>query len=151
MTKGRVFVLAFIGVLLLFLLSGCNPQARGFALPKGDTERGKAAVVELGCTHCHSVRGQIERDAQPHPEIHFILGGATSRVRTYGDLVTSIINPNHKISGFARREQNTDESGNTRMPSLNEEMTVQELVDITTYLETTYELVRPQNHTIYYP
>lgn len=135
----------------LFLLSGCNPEARGFALPLGSVEAGKAAFTRLECNQCHSIADELEKTAEGHADIHFKLGGETTRVRTYGDLVTSIINPNHKISGYFKVEANVDTEGNTNMPSYNDVMTVQELVDLTTYLQTTYDVIRPETHGMYYP
>ena len=139
------------GIFLLVLLGGCNPQERGFALPIGNAEEGKATFVRLGCNHCHSVADEVQKDANGHAEIHFRIGGTTTRVRTYGDLVTSIINPNHRISGYIKQAEHLDEAGNSRMPSMNEQMTVQNLVDLTTYLESSYDVVRPQNYNMYYP
>ena len=138
-------------VCAILLLSGCNPQARGFALPLGDADAGKEAFLRLQCNHCHSIADAIEKDAAGHADIHFKLGGETTRIRTYGDLVTSIINPNHKISGFTSETANISAEGDSNMPSHNEVMTVQELVDLTTYLQTTYEVIRPETHGMYYP
>ena len=150
MNEAKYCAVAAGCVAVLFLLSGCNPEARGFALPLGNADAGKAAFVRLECTQCHSVAEGVDKDATGHPDIHFKLGGETTRVRTYGDLVTSIINPNHKISGFIK-DANVDAEGNTNMPSHNEVMTVQELVDLTTYLQTTYKIIRPETHGMYYP
>ena len=151
MDNKRYIVGALGCVCVLIVLSGCNPEARGFALPLGSVEAGKETFLRLQCNQCHSIADELEKDQAGHPDIHFKLGGETTRVRTYGDLVTSIINPNHKISGFIRDEANLDAQGNTNMPSHNEVMTVQELVDLTTYLQTTYDVIRPETHGMYYP
>ena len=47
--------------LLLGALAGCNPQARGFALPPGDAEQGKETFVAMGCNACHSIADSIEK------------------------------------------------------------------------------------------
>lgn len=147
----RYVAIGAAGGVILLMLSGCNPEARGFALPLGSTDAGREAFERLECRQCHGVANQLEKDLAGHPEIHFVLGGTTTRIRTYGDLVTSIINPNHKISGYRNAEVNLDEQGNTRMPSHNEVMTVQELIDLTTYLQSTYEVIRPEPRGMYYP
>lgn len=139
------------GIVIFLMLSGCNPEARGFALPIGSTDAGREAFERLECRRCHSIANQTKKDPEGPAEIHFVLGGTTTRIRTYGDLVTSIINPNHKISGYRNAAANLDEEGNTRMPSHNDVMTVQELIDLTTYLQTTYEVVRPEPRGMYYP
>ena len=150
----QMMTMTGMGILLLVLLllaTGCDPQARGFALPAGDVERGKATFVALSCNHCHSIDRTIEKLPESEEAIHFRLGGPTSRIKTYGDLVTSIINPSHRISGYQSSLQNTTADGESRMRRYNEVMTVQQLVDLTTYLETTYEVVRPQYSPLYMP
>ncbi len=147
----KIVLIFFLFVLLITLsamLAGCNPQARGFALPEGDAETGRDTFVHLQCQHCHSVKNDLDKLADGHPEIGFELGGTVTRVKTYGDLVTSIINPSHKISRGLRPEHVT-EFGDSRMRTYNQVMTVQELVDITAYLQTTYEVVTPQ-YSYYY-
>lgn len=139
--------LMFLVLFMLFVLTGCEGQSRGFALPKGDVESGKATFVLLNCNHCHSVKGEIDKLPDGHNSISYELGGEVTRVRTYGDLVTSIINPSHKLSRVD--EPFVSESGDSTMRRYNEFMTVQELVDLTAYLESTYQLVPPP-YTVYH-
>ncbi len=131
-------------------LAGCDDQARGFALPPGNATTGQETFVALQCNHCHSVADGTEKAADGHPEINFSLGGPTTRVRTYGDLVTSIINPSHKVSGYPKADANVNEFGESNMRVYNDIMTVQQLVDLTTYLQGTYKLVQPQYQPYYY-
>jgi hypothetical protein len=72
-----------------------------------------------------------------------------TRVKTYGDLVTSIINPSHKLAPGYRPDDVT-EGGRSLMERayLNEVMTVQELIDLVAYLQPLYE-VRPPEHDPY--
>ena len=134
------------GLLLALATAGCEDQSRGFALPQGDVDRGKAAFVDLGCPSCHAVEGEFRKLALEEggdEVIEVYLGGPVSKVKTYGDLVTSIINPSHRLS----RGKNADTmnpDGTSRMPYYNDVMTVQELVDITTFLQGTYNLVAPE-------
>lgn len=155
MTKHLItkhLIMALLFAFMLIAVAGCDPQARGFALPDGDAEQGKINFIALACNECHSVRGSIEKMAEGgHPEIHYQLGGPVTRVRSYGDLVTSIINPTHKVSGYAKSKVNVDGAGNSRMRNYNQIMTVQQLVDLTTYLETTYEVVKPSVAPMYGP
>jgi mono/diheme cytochrome c family protein len=127
--------------------SGCDQQGRGFALPPGDADRGRETFLELQCNACHSV-GDIVSDATEDPQaIHVQLGGRTSRIKTYGELVASVINPSHKIARNFPRSR-LAEPGESPMPVYNEVMTVQELVDIVTYLQGEYEVWVPE---YYYP
>jgi len=143
--------LGAVSVIVLVMGSGgCEDQSRGFALPAGDVDRGKAAFVELGCAACHAVQGEFKKldAAQGGDEVIEVhLGGPVSKVKTYGDLVTSIINPSHRLS----RGKNADtmnEDGTSKMPYYNDVMTVQQLVDITTFLQGTYQIVVPEYHAL---
>lgn len=124
-------------------LAGCTPKSPvGFRLPDGDPVAGQQAFVSLGCNVCHEVAGvPIEYLGGI---AHVQLGGKAAHLRTYGELVTSIINPSHKI---APRDRDSDavlegESAMTYL-YLNQVMTVQELVDLVAFLQPTYELVPP--------
>ena len=129
-------------------LAGCN-NSSGFTLPEGDVEAGQVAFLELGCPSCHTVAGldlAVANGSSPEMEIE--LGGMQPKRMTYAELVTSVINPSHKLSRSSF-DPITDDTGQSLMPSLNDEMTVAQLVDIVTFLESQYELV-PFTPT-YYP
>lgn len=130
-----------LGLCLLFVLLGCEvgPRSgRGLRLPEGEIERGRAAFADLGCTKCHDV---ADAPAPPGDDVILTLGGEVTRVETYGELVTSIVNPTHDIS---RRypKKDTTEAGETRMDNFNDEMTVSQLIDLTTFLQSKYEVRR---------
>ncbi len=123
--------------------SGCERDTQGFALPEGDAERGRAEFVQLGCTDCHSVMSEPGlNEIDPQAEIRVLLGGPTSRVQTYGNLVTSIINPSHRVRR-GNREMMANPDGSSRMRSYNELMTVQQLVDLVSFLKRHYEVWTP--------
>jgi hypothetical protein len=132
------------------LLAGCSRESSfGFRLPDGDAERGRAAFVDLRCNSCHEVEGvAIEyREGLAH----VTLGGQTTRVKTYGELVTAIINPSHRIAP-QHREDGTLPDGQSIMSAayLNEIMTVQQLVDLVAFLEGRYEVVPPPTSVYWY-
>lgn len=121
----------------LVFVGGCNNEGRGFALPKGDIDAGKFAFSSLRCNDCHSI-GEIKwigNDDDPHVQ----LGGEVSRIKTYGELVTSVINPSHKISK-KNKIFTEGESEESMMMNYNEIITVQELIDIVTFLQSKYEI-----------
>ncbi len=134
--------------LATLLVSAC--ETREFVLPPGDVEQGKAAFVDLGCNNCHSVTDQMEHAPFEDGDIHVELGGTVTRVKTYADLVTSIINPSHKLSRGTNKMTMT-EDGQSRMPVYNDVMTVQQLVDVTAFLEGTYQVWVPPYNVYYYP
>jgi hypothetical protein len=143
----RLFQLTLCCAVALLTAACGKPE---FALPPGDVEAGKTAFAELRCNSCHSVEGHIEHTPTAEGAIHVELGGTVSRVKTYDDLVTSIINPSHKLSRGLNTMTAT-EQGTSRMPIYNEVMTVQQLVDITAFLETTYEVWVPPYNVYQYP
>ncbi len=136
--KNRILGVLF--VLGLIALVGCNQQGRGFALPEGEIEDGKAAFVRLGCNECHHV-GDIEW-AGTDENLHVPLGGEVATQKSYGELVTSIINPSHKMSNLYAAE-NADVSPMTKY---NEVMFVSELVNIVTFLQSEYDVETPSDY-----
>jgi sulfur-oxidizing protein SoxX len=124
-------------------LSGCGNQKDNFALPPGDAERGQNAFVSLGCNSCHYVADGVQRmKTGANPQIYVQLGGQVTKVKTYEDLVTSIVNPSHKLSR-GPDPRHVTEDGESKMPRYNEVMTVQQLIDITTYLSSKYSVWSP--------
>lgn len=139
------------------LLMACDPGAedvRGFRLPDGDPARGEEAFVALRCHACHDVEG-LQLDPLDVGEPLVTLGGQTARVRTYEELVTSIINPSHRLAdGYSLEDIASAGESLMVFAYLNEVMTVQQLVDLVTFLYTTYEVEPPDTDPygyIYYP
>ena len=136
------------------LLAGCTPDPKsgqGFSLPDGDAVRGKAVFVQLQCHACHTVSGVEFEKIEASEEDMVQLGGVTPRVKTYGDLVTSIINPSHRFAlGYSDEEIKTD--GDSRMRLYNDEMTVAELIDLVAFLQAHYdvEAYQPTPYMPYY-
>jgi sulfur-oxidizing protein SoxX len=146
--RGMLFpVGVFVLVLLIALVSGCNKESKGFALPAGDLEAGKATFEALNCNACHSI-ADIQWKGQDE-ELRLPLGGETTRIKTYGELVTSVINPSHKISDTGN-EALVDSAGNSKMKVYNDVITVQELVDLVTFLQSEYKIIVPEQQ-YYYP
>jgi len=140
----------FIG---LFAVTSCQDQARGFVLPEGDIVEGKLNFAKLNCDNCHLVAdlpwtGNAELG---DPKIQ--LGGEVSSIKTYGELVTSVINPSHKISKRLQEEQDVmmgDGVSKMERYRYNYVMTVQELVDLVTFLQSEYKVTVPKSHYPYY-
>jgi cytochrome c2 len=131
---------------LFFLLASCDfgpNSGRGFSLPEGSVDKGRATFVELECNGCHSV-GDIKRvPGHEGPDIHVALGGEVAAVKTYGELMTSVINPSYKTSRRHVYQNFVTESGESKMAIDNQTMTVQQLVDLVTYLESNYQFTPP--------
>lgn len=128
------------------LLQGCfGPgPGYGFRLPVGDAEAGRRAFGYMRCYACHDLRGAETRPdilAKSAVDVRVTLGSDLSRIKTYGQLVTSIINPSHELAPGYRREDVTVD-GESLMASshVSYVMTVQELIDIVTFLQPLYEI-----------
>jgi hypothetical protein len=117
---------------------------RGAALlPQGDAARGREAFVDLRCNACHEIEG-FDAPTPIVAETRVLLGGQTSRVKTYGDLLTSIANPSHRITrGYPPETVTVDGVPLMTLIKLNEVMTVQQLVDLAAFLQSTYDVVTP--------
>ena len=141
-------------MLVLVATLGCDHDARmsekGFRLPDGDALAGREAFLNLQCHQCHTIKGEqlpVIPDQQP-PYVE--LGGKVTRVRTYGELVTAIINPSHKLAAGYAKEQ-VAEGSESKMYVYNQYMTVQELTDIVTFLQPTYDVIAPSFRYPVYP
>ena len=101
----------------VLLLSGCDEDRtmseRGFRLPEGDAMAGRETFLYMHCNQCHTIQGE-ELPTIPGFEPFVELGGAVTRVKTYGELVTAVINPSHKLAdGYA--EDLVSEDGTSKM------------------------------------
>jgi hypothetical protein len=143
-------------VLVCAVLPACIPgpeSAQGFRLPDGDRDLGLKAFTDLQCHACHSIEG-VELRYLGTGAADVKLGGAVMRVKTYGELVTSIINPSHKLApGYRPDEVSTDGESLMTLAHVNDVMTVQQLIDVVAFLQARYEVVPPEYdpYTYVYP
>lgn len=133
---------------ILLSAVGCDPQksSRGFRLPDGNIERGKEAFVSLRCNACHTV---ADMNFPPPTKFNIPLGGETARIRSYGELVTSIINPSHVIT--ARYREELRQAKESPMTNFNDTMTVAQMIDLVAFLQSRYKLILPDQRMPYYP
>ncbi len=146
MEQDRQFHCQTLGFLFLLILciltAGCNQQAQGFALPEGDIEEGKLTFVGLSCDQCHSI-GDIEWQGEADAlDLHVPIGGKVTSIKSYGELVTSVINPSHKIAKRFQQITKTAD-GESRMENYNQVMTVEQLIDLVTFLQSEYQVEVP--------
>lgn len=136
--------LILVSVCAGLVLAGCDSSQSGrrLRLPPGSAENGKAVFVALKCTECHTVAGVA--DLPPPtvaPERVVPLGGSVPRLRTVGDLMTSIIHPTQAVT----QKLKPPAAGATapRMPELNDTMTVSQLIDLVRFLQPRYTEMPP--------
>ena len=150
MKRKTVLMIAAVASLALGGCGADRMSEKGFSLPEGDADRGREAFLYMHCHECHTIAGidlpRIELADPPFVE----LGGSVTKVKTYGELVTAIINPSHRLAkGYALDVIAND--GESKMPVYNGFMTVQELIDIVTYLQPHYEVFVPRYEYRVYP
>lgn len=140
----------------LLFLAACDmgpSSSYGFSLPEGNADYGKQYFVEYRCIDCHEVAGLEDNLLAPDgiDKIMVVpIGGSTTRIATYGELVTSIINPSHKVSEQYRLTPSIDDN-QSMMRNYNGIMTVNELIDIVAFVQGQYVLepYTPTRYTIY--
>jgi L-cysteine S-thiosulfotransferase len=136
----------YLALALGFILVACDagPKgSRGFRLPDGDFQRGRTVFLEFKCYQCHSVA----EETLPAPtsfSVMVALGGQVRNVQTDGDLVTSIINPSHRLARGYPREL----IAQSHMTNFNNVMTVQQMIDLVTFLQTHYKVRTPPQYKV---
>jgi hypothetical protein len=145
------FTLVIVMSLTLFSCDKGVDSPRGFSLPKGNVEIGKAVFIKYECLACHTMKGVVDNSIVKQKDISIMLGGANTQIVTYAELVTSIINPSHKFSNPHSTKVKTS-GGKSKMRVFNDVMTVTELVDLVSFLQTNYTLLPyKQTKYQYYP
>lgn len=105
-----------------------HPENWVFRLPQGDRDAGRKTFLNFGCQSCHEVKGESFK--KPEGEA---VGSELSQMGPMHPLeyfAESIINPSAEI--WPKTAIGPD--GKSKMPSFNEDMTVQELIDLSAYL-----------------
>jgi sulfur-oxidizing protein SoxX len=137
-------------IALILGLQACVPGPEspvGFSLPKGDAVEGEKVFMKYQCLACHNLDGYAYEMVNKEFEPPVLLGGTSTRVKTYGDLVTSVINPSHQLAHnypLALIQQ----KGVSKMLVFNDVMTVTELVNLVTFLQPNYKI--PHYEYTYY-
>jgi len=136
--------LIVLGAASTALVAGCASMIFGFPVEQGDVAAGRQAFIDHRCHQCHNIADESMPPLAGADRPILELGGPTTYVRSYADLTTSIINPDHAISERYRdqlllRGELPFESP-MPMPSLDT-MTVRQLIDIVAFLDSKYELL----------
>ena len=107
-----------------------TPAGWRLSWPAGDPRKGRDVFVRFECGSCHEVRGE----PFPAPGQRETLGPELSRMGPLHEpeyFVEAIVNPSAVVDRGQGYEA-TD--GSSKMPSYNDAMTVQELIDLVAYL-----------------
>lgn len=102
-----------------------HPKGWQFAMPKGDSAKGRAVFEKFECYYCHEVKGEtFPYPAESAPELSQM--AAMHPVEFFAE---SIINPNAMVPKSYRQSD-----GTSPMTNFAEKMTVQELIDVSAYV-----------------
>jgi mono/diheme cytochrome c family protein len=114
----------------------------GFVLPEGDVDAGRQAFLDLQCNQCHTIKGE-DLPLGPLADPPYVeLGGLSTTVKTYGQLVTAITSPSRDLAAGYLADK-VSEDGESNMYDFNRQMTVQQLTDLVRFLQPHYEVIRP--------
>jgi mono/diheme cytochrome c family protein len=127
-----------LAMALAALAGGCQSNLR-FSLPAGNAAAGKEVFAKYRCADCHVIAGMDNLRAGLEPQMTLPLGGETDSIQTYDDLLAAVVNPSHVISKKFPGVK-VSEGGQSRMPNHNDVMSVTELVNLVTFLQSQYTL-----------
>ena len=154
-----IYHLLYLAVMGSMLLSCENKerksQEKGFRIPQGDVVVGETLFKELQCYGCHSIAGmEMPKEGPNIFETKIPLGETSYQIKSYGELVTSIIDPSHSIaSSYLKTLPEEEKKGIISSPMVvyNEDLTVQELIDLAAFLHTKYVVEERPLDYYYYP
>jgi mono/diheme cytochrome c family protein len=135
----------YVAATLTLAVAGCAGSAIfGFPVEQGDIAAGRQAFIAHQCHQCHTIAGEQLPALAGMSWPMLQLGGPTTIVRSYEDLTTSIINPDHSISERYRNQLRLEAAipleSPMRTPDLDT-MTVRQLIDIVAFLDSKYEVL----------
>lgn len=139
-------ILAGFGAAMFGALAGgcASTSLFGFPVGEGDIVAGRQAFIDHRCHQCHSVVDERLPPLAGADRPMLELGGPTAVAKSYADLTTSIINPNHTISERYRDQQlaTAQITIDSPMPRPNlDTMTVRQLIDIVAFLDSKYRML----------
>ena len=142
--RNKTAVTGFMAVLVMSI-SGCAyTPIFGFPAEAGDTVAGRQAFIDHQCHACHSIAGERLPPLAGADSPILELGGETIYAKNYADLMTSVINPDHRISERYRDQllRQGMLPAETPMPQPHvDTMTVRQLIDLVAFLDSKYQLI----------
>ncbi len=136
----RSLLINLVALCALICVSACDRDDRrqgAIYLPEGDAAKGEMYFASLGCVGCHSVIGAELPDPVEAGPVRVVLGSRTGLRLSYGQIVTSIVNPSHRLSTRYRKDE-VSRQGESLMTSYNDVLTVTQLTDLIAFLQKHY-------------
>lgn len=144
--KLRRWPLTLCAMLALTSCAEQDQSVQGFVPPEGDIAAGQLSFTNYGCNNCHVVAGTeiayLGDDKIPRIQ----LGGKVRKVKSFGDLLTSIVNPNHSlVTQYLKSLPNQErKTASSPMPDFNKQLTVADMIDLAEFLHSRYEETVPE-------
>lgn len=111
--------------------------------PKGDLAKGETVFMEQKCFACHTLEQRKLPDFDLPAKLKIHLGGSAQELWTRDDYAKAIMNPNHVVApeyqAIMIRIGDKVGAANSPMPTFNEKVTVQNLIDLATFLSDAEE------------
>jgi len=123
-------------------------SSRGFHLPGGDVDRGKAAFAALGCHSCHEVPGAGLPAPSVKPAVPVSFGGEVDQKLSDAYLVTAMLDPTYQLGPYPRDQVTS--GGKSRMPCYAGKMDTQQMIDIVAFLQSRYVVRRWSPQYVYF-
>tara|TARA_R110002096_G_scaffold4501_42_gene21347 strand:- start:12230 stop:12664 length:435 start_codon:yes stop_codon:yes gene_type:complete len=109
-------------------------------IPPGDSANGESIFLEQRCYRCHTLEGRELPDFDLPAKLKIHLGGDTHTLWDRDEFGRAILNPEHVVSPQyqAIMIQAGDEKGSqeTPMPNFNAVLTISDLIDLATFLDS---------------
>lgn len=138
-------ILTFVAISCPVVMAGCaETSGFGFPVGQGDVENGRQAFIDHQCHQCHSVAGVDLPELAGKASPQLMLAAGAGSPRSYAELVTAVINPDHAISEEYREQLRLSATIPTASPMIVysiDTMTVRQLLDIVAFLHSRYALL----------
>jgi len=156
MPTNKIMYFSLGSLLLTAVLSACtmeSPPVKGFVMPDGDVALGEQVFIKYGCHGCHTIPGVDLPKIEPEPELVLEIGGEVYRVKNYGELLTSVINPTHVVSQeyINKLDDMNSRDKNSPMPYYGDAMTITEMINLVSFLQAQYSKLMPDFFQSYIP
>jgi mono/diheme cytochrome c family protein len=118
-----------------------TPKGWQFAIPAGDHHAGRQVFIDFECFKCHEVLGEdFPAPKAEQGDVGPALSGMGA-MHPAEYFAETIIDPNASVAWRIKHHKTETKGylgadGKSKMPSYNETMTVQQLIDVVAYLKS---------------
>ena len=117
------------------------PKGWQFAMPAGNHHAGRQVFIDFECFKCHEVRGEdFPSPKAEQGDVGSVLSGMGA-MHTAEYFVEVMIDPNASVAWRINHHKSENKGylgpdGKSKMPSYNDSMTIQQLIDVVAYMKS---------------